>query len=225
MKVVCVGYFLKDRMLKAGYPDTNIRVIPNFTDLDVDRVEMPVSGIPQFLFMGRLQKLKGLDWLLRSFKNVKSPAVLNICGEGDEEQRLKTLVKELEMEHRVKFFGWIDRDTKINLLQSARALIVPSVWHETFGLVAIEAAACARPVIVSNVGELPHIVEHGEDGIVVDVGDIQLLSQAIDDLAIDYEKARQMGLKGQAKCKIRYTPHAHKSQLDEVYAGFVARYE
>jgi glycosyltransferase involved in cell wall biosynthesis len=221
MKIVSVGHFLKNRMVKAGYPGEKIRVIPNFTDMNMDPdtgAALP-AGVPEFLFMGRLEKLKGVDWLLRAFRNVAPPAVLNICGEGGEEKSLRELARQLGMEDRVKFWGWVDRDGKRKLLQAARALIVPSIWHETFGLVAIEAAACARPVIVSDAGELPYLVDDGKDGLVVKVGDISQLSKAIQDLANDPQKARQMGTNNQLKCKTLYTPQAHKSQIDEVYAA------
>jgi glycosyltransferase involved in cell wall biosynthesis len=218
LKVICVGHFLKSRMLKSGYPEQNIKVIPNFTDIDVDHVAMP-AGVPEFLFIGRLEKMKGVEWLLRSFEHTKAPYILNICGKGDEEPRLKALVKALHLEDRVNFPGWIDRERKISLLQSARAVIVPSVWHETFGLVAIEAASCFRPVIVSDAGELPYIVEDGHNGIVVPVGNIPALTDAIDALAGDAGKATQMGIANQQKYRELYSPAVHKRQIDEIYAS------
>jgi glycosyltransferase involved in cell wall biosynthesis len=219
VKVVCVGHFLKNRMIKAGYPDSSITVIPNFTDIDLNSVEMPLSGIPEFLFMGRLEKLKGVDWLLRAFKNVKTPAILNICGEGGEKQALKALAKQLGIEDRVTFQGWSDRAAKIGFLQSARALIVPSIWPETFGLVVVEAAACARPVIVSDAGELPYLVKNGHNGLVVEVGNIQRLTDAIEALAADPGQASRMGIHHQHNVQTSYTAAAHKNKLDAVYAG------
>jgi len=219
VKVVCVGQFLKNRMIKAGYPDSNIRVIPNFTDIEINNIEMPQDNVPEFLFMGRLEKLKGVDWLLRSFKNVKTPSILNICGEGGEKESLRSLARELGIEDRVFFLGWSDREAKIRLLQSARALIVPSVWHETFGLVVVEAGACARPVIASNAGELPFLVKNGHNGLVVEVRNIQGLSEAIDGLAGNRETARQMGICNQLIYRRSYTAAAHKEKLDEVYAS------
>jgi glycosyltransferase involved in cell wall biosynthesis len=123
------------------------------------------------------------------------------------------------LEDRVNFPGWIDRERKISLLQSARAVIVPSVWHETFGLVAIEAASCFRPVIVSDAGELPYIVEDGHNGIVVPVGNIPALTDAIDALAGDAGKATQMGIANQQKYRELYSPAVHKRQIDEIYAS------
>lgn len=218
-KIVCVGHFLKNRMIKAGYPGSNITVIPNFTDLEPIAVEMKQDGIPEFLFLGRLEKLKGVEWLLRAFKNVKTKSILNICGEGTQRAMLESLAAELGIEDRVKFRGWIDRDAKIALLQSARALIVPSIWHETFGLVVIEAASCARPVIGSNAGELPYLVKHGHNGLIVEVGNIQLLGEAIDDLAVNVGKAARMGIHNQQNVQTSYSAAAHKTKLDAVYAG------
>jgi len=219
LKVVCVGHFLKDRMVKAGYAKDRIRVIPNFTDILILGSEMASSSVAEFLFIGRLEKLKGIEWLLRSFKETRLPSILNICGEGTDEQRLRAMVKDFQLEDRVKFHGWIDRETKIDMLRACRALIVPSLWPETFGLVAIEAAGCARPVIASNAGELPYIIENGHNGLVVDVGKMQALSIAIDDLAGNPEKAKAMGLNNQQKLRDLYTAEIHMRQIDEVYAS------
>jgi len=225
-QVICVGQFLKNAMLRAGYPPERIDVVPNFTDIDPDDRENTPAGPARFLFMGRLGKLKGVEWLLKAMPGVTSEVFLSIAGEGPEEQALKGLVQELGIEKRVEFLGWIDRDAKIDLIRASRAVVVPSIWHETFGLVAIEAGACARPVIVSDAGELPFIVDHGFNGLVVQAGDIAQLSDAIEALSLDPQRASTMGRNNYERVKSRYNSKQHIAAINAAYAkALVCRVE
>ncbi len=222
-QVICVGQFLKNAMLRAGYPPERIDVVPNFTDIDPDDRENTPAGPARFLFMGRLGKLKGVEWLLKAMPGVTSEVFLSIAGEGPEEQALKGLVQELGIEKRVEFLGWIDRDAKIDLIRASRAVVVPSIWHETFGLVAIEAGACARPVIVSDAGELPFIVDHGFNGLVVQAGNIAQLADAIEALSVDPKRASTMGRNNYERVKNRYNSRQHITAINAAYAKALVR--
>jgi glycosyltransferase involved in cell wall biosynthesis len=221
--VVCVGAFLKSRMMIAGYPGSNIHVVPNFTDVTPESGWLASSGPPAFLFMGRLEKLKGVEWLLRSFAQVKTDAILNIAGEGQELDALKALAETLQIGRKVKFLGWVQGAAKLHLLRRARALIVPSIWHETFGIVAIEAAALSRAVICSDAGELPYIIGNGREGIVVEAGHISQLTHAIETLADNQETAGKMGALGHLRYKALYTPEIHLRAMSDLYESDVVR--
>jgi len=215
--VICVGTFLMSRMITAGYPDANIHFVPNFTDLTPEAEWCRSSEPPAFLFLGRLEKMKGAEWLVRSFAEVKTDAILNIAGEGHELDALKALVGKLQILQKVRFLGWIDGAAKLALLRQARALVIPSITHETFGLVAVEAAALSRPVICSNAGELPYIVSDSDGGIVVEAGQIRQLTSAIEKLAGDVEAARQMGVRNHLRYKALYTPEIHLRAITRLY--------
>jgi len=216
-RTICVGHSVKLKMVAAGYPDHEISVVPNFADVDADIKEIPLEGIPEFLFIGRIERLKGLEWLLRSLKLVRAPVLLNIAGTGDGEGQCRDLVKDLGLGGVVRFLGWVDSAAKIELFHSSRAVIIPSIWPEPFGLVAIEAAGCARPSIVSNSGELPFIVEDGKNGIVVDVANIDQLAAAIELLANELDLAQDMGLDSHRKFNDRYTAEVHLRKIEDVY--------
>ncbi len=223
VEVVCVGEFLRGRMIKAGYSGGNITVVPNFSDIESrEKVDRP-SGPPRFLALGRLERLKGFDWLLRSFAQVASTASLVIAGQGNEEGNLRSLSEELGIQDRVEFVGWTVGTKKVELIESARAVIVPSIWHETFGLVAVEAAAFGIPVIASNSGELPFIIENGYNGLVAEAGNVGQLAAAIDRMASNAALAEDMGRNNRLKYLRLYTAKAHIEKLSEVYGRAMRR--
>lgn len=223
--VICVGHFLKTAMVRAGYPANMIVVIPNFTDIEGVIDEPAHSGPPQFLFLGRLGRLKGCEWLLRAAAIVTPNIRFKIAGDGPDEVQLRALAAELGIADRVTFLGWVDRNRKQKLITASRAVVVPSLWHESFGLVAIEAAACGRAVIVSNAGELPFIVKNEDNGLVVEAGDVPGLATAIQALADDAAGASAMGRRNYQYFRKFYTAEAHIRAIDRVYAQALARSE
>jgi glycosyltransferase involved in cell wall biosynthesis len=217
VSVICVGRFLRDRMIRAGYQPERLFYIPNFTNFSDLAMPEPDIGTPHFLFLGRLEKLKGLSWLLRSFKLMSCYAILDVAGAGTYEAVLRKLVAELGLHQRVRFLGWTDDVEKSRLLRRARAIVVPSTWHEAFGLVVIEAAAQKCPAIVSDAGELPFIVDNDKTGIVVPTGDVFALAASLDLLAGNVQKARAMGAAARIKCRESYGPEAHIAAVSKIY--------
>ena len=138
-------------------------------------------------------------------------------------QTLRSLSKKLGIEDRVRFLGWIQGEAKLQLLKRCWALVVPSTWHETFGLVAIEAAAVGRPVIASLAGELSYIVKHNYNGKLIPVGDQKSLAEALNDIATDLAKAIRLGRNNRLEFLEKYQPGKHKDKIDEVYRAALRR--
>ena len=115
-----------------------------------------------FLYFGRLSKEKGIDLLIESFKNVKS--VLYIVGKGPEENNLKKLVNELNLHNKVIFLGFKSGEELNKIIYNSKAVILPSQRYENGPYSAIEALSLGKPLIVSNYGGLPELID--ENGYV-----------------------------------------------------------
>ncbi|MDQ2919496.1 MAG: glycosyltransferase family 4 protein [Verrucomicrobiota bacterium] len=123
---------------------------------------------PVFVFYGRLEREKGVDLLLRAFAQlcrVFPKARLRIIGHGLLWERLETIAAELGLTSTVEFFGWLSMTEIEEKLHDAWAVVVPSLWAEPLGLVAIEAIVRGVPVIASKIGGLAEIVEEGVSGL------------------------------------------------------------
>ena len=131
---------------------------------------------PLFLYVGRLEPIKGLETLFEAMARVPAPARLLIIG-GDQDEpenahaeRLRGLVSSLGLKSRVRFLGAQPQD-RLRLFYAAAAATVMPSYYESFGMVALEAMACGTPVIASRVGGLTTTVRDGVTGYLVPEGD------------------------------------------------------
>ena len=122
------------------------------------------------LFVGRLEKLKGIDILIKVMSTIETldSQLFVVGGEGNspEIKRLKDLAIELNVREKVLFLGSIPQEELVYYYGSSDICVLPS-YYESFGLAALEAAACGKPVVASKVGGLPSIVIDGKTGYLV----------------------------------------------------------
>jgi glycosyltransferase involved in cell wall biosynthesis len=139
--------------------------LPHFLDRVDDDWQAPAprpQEDPYFLFVGRLETVKGLHTLVRLWHQTKGVDLL-IAGAGNEEQRLRA---ETASNPRIKWLGLVPQHELGRLYYHALACIVPSVAYETFGLVVIEAFARKTPAIVRDLGALPEVIQESGGGFV-----------------------------------------------------------
>ncbi len=117
---------------------------------------------PYFLFVGRLEKLKGLQTLIPVFRRYRK-AQLWIAGSGTHEARLRQLAAGSDT---IRFLGYQSERALQALYRQAVAIIVPSIWFEVFGLVVLEAFRQGTPAIVSNRGGMSELIEESGGGFV-----------------------------------------------------------
>jgi glycosyltransferase involved in cell wall biosynthesis len=99
--------------------------------------------------------------LLAAWAQVKSPgARLVIAGKGPEEEKLRTFARDKGLSN-VEFRGFVPAEAKTDLWAGARFLVAPSIWEEPFGLVVLEAWAHGRPVLASDRGSFPEMIDAG----------------------------------------------------------------
>lgn len=206
-------------MVASGYRADNIDVLHNFVLPSASStVETPPVNIPPvFVYCGRLQPNKGAQWLIRAFSQTAGPSKLIIAGSGTMEQELKHLASRVGIAGRIEFTGWLTESDLQNVIRESTAVVVPSLWPEPFGLVALEASAAAKPVIASSAGGLTEIVKHGKTGLLVNPGDDAGLSAAIDHLAANPGVARRMGVEGKRWVEAEFSLHKHLNRLHEIY--------
>jgi len=176
------------------------------------------------LFAGRIVPEKGLDWLLKSLARVNPSIHLDIAGEGWDLERVENRAKSLNLQDRVTWHGWCDGEKLENLYRQSFAVVFPSVWPEPAGLITLESYARFRPIITSAVGGIPEHVCDRRTGILVKPNNIQGLSDAITDLAINFEKAKTLGLNGNGLFHEEFTLSIHADRLRKIYDAEIARF-
>jgi glycosyltransferase involved in cell wall biosynthesis len=207
--------FMAATMTAAGVYPERLRLLDHF----VDARRLPAKAEPggPVLFAGRLAPEKGVDVLVEAI-GLAGGARLEVAGEGPELARLQALAAELAP-GRVRFHGRLARDRLLELVRSATVVAVPSRWHENQPMAVLEAFACGVPVVVTDLGGLPELVEPGRDGEVVPAGDAPALAAALGGLLADPERALAMGRAARAKVERRFTPERHLRGLERIYRG------
>lgn len=149
------------------------------------------------LFVGRLEPLKGLDVLFRAVAALEDLGniTLNVVG-GDENSqekaRLQTLASRMKLTQNVRFIGSVRQDELPLHYNAADVCVLPS-HYESFGLAALEAAACGRPVVASQVGGLPAIVRNGSTGFLVEPKHSDTMAERLCELLGDDMLRSRMG--------------------------------
>jgi glycosyltransferase involved in cell wall biosynthesis len=158
---------------------------------------------PYFLFVGRLESLKGLQTIIPLFRRYRK-AQLWVAGTGNYEPHLRRLAGGSAS---IRFLGYRSGEELNALYRNAVAAIVPSLYYENFPLVTIEAFRQRTPVIVRNLGGLPEIVTDSGGGFVFDSD--QELETAMDQVLTDPSCRRDMGLNGYQAYKRNWTAESH----------------
>jgi len=193
-------------------------IIPNA--VDTSRIRPPEREPEDniILFVGRLVYRKGLHVLIKALQRIKGRDFkLYVVGGGYMEIPARMLAKAYGVEDKVEFLGVVPEDVKIELYRRAKIVVVPSIFNESFGIVALEAMAAGRPVIASRVGGLEDIVVNGETGILVEPGSEEQLAEAIELLLDDEPYRRRLGANARRVVEERYSWDVVLDRIVDVY--------
>ena len=182
-RFVAISESTRDDLVARGLPAASIAVV--HCGLDHDRYRPDPSQAkaeaPTLVFVGRLRRYKGLDWVLRSLPRVLErvpDARLEIIGDGPYAGALRRLVRELGLERAVSFLGFLPGPGKVARLRAAWAVVQPSP-KEGWGLTVVEASACGTAVVASDAPGLRDSVRRDETGLLVPYGDRAALADAL----------------------------------------------
>jgi glycosyltransferase involved in cell wall biosynthesis len=183
-------------------------------------VESPRRHPPRLVCLGRLHSEKGFDVALAAADRLADrwpDLEIVLAGEGPAREELEALARRGRLAERVSFPGWVAPDDVHALLAGAAVVPVPSI-HEGFGLVALEAALAARPVVASRVEGIPEVVLDGETGLLVPPGDAEALAEAIGGLLEDPARGAALGARARELAIERFG-------IERCVAGYIEVYE
>ncbi|GAB4401808.1 MAG: glycosyltransferase [Anaerolineales bacterium] len=189
------------------------------------------------LFVGRIEPLKGLDVLIQALALMRAqgvlaqhPACLAVIG-GDpnvspqamtvEMARLQEMRRQYDLQDVVAFLGRRGQDTLPYYYSAATAVVVPS-HYESFGMVALEAMACGTPVVASQVGGLAFLVQDGQTGYHVPVGEPEALADRLTALVSNPTLQQNMGRQA-AEFARDYDWHIIATRIQQLYEGLLGQ--
>jgi glycosyltransferase involved in cell wall biosynthesis len=214
----------------------DVAEVPNGVDVDLFRPGLDGLsvrrhyGIPDdarvILFVGALDRahhFKGVAHLLRALSRMEDhQAVLMLIGGGDLKDQFIALSGRLGVAKRSLFVGAMSHKQLSRYYAAADVVVLPSFPPESFGVVLIEAMACGKPVIASNLPGVRSVVSDGEDGLLVRPGDVEDLAEKIQMLLDDPQRRREMGERGRDKVEEKYAWPKIIPRLVRVYEEVLA---
>lgn len=210
---ICLTEFNKKKLLELKQiKEDKVFVKPNF-------VECTEKFIPeeqrkeQFVFAGRLDKLKGIDVLLEAWKQMgeKAPKLM-VCGTGPMEEWCRRFSTENKI--NVEFKGFVPNAEVLKIIANSKALILPTKWYEGFPMSIVEAFSVGTPVICSDIGNTGSVVEDGINGKKFKKGNIGELIKTVNDQDVAVERVFQ-------KYEEKYTENINYEKLRSIYMEIV----
>jgi len=197
----------------------NLEVVPNFID-ESNICYKPVTDTKILLYIGRLSKEKGIEYLIKAMPRIQEEiplAKLVIIGTGPEEKNLEKLVSHIEADRGITFTGWVNNSNLIKHIQNAEVVIVPSYWAENFPIVTLEAMANGRPIVISNIFGLSERIENDDVGLLFEAGNSKDLANKIIYLLSNFELVKTMSKKARAKIDEKYSAEIHYADIMKIY--------
>ncbi|HOS05007.1 MAG: Capsular glucan synthase [Deltaproteobacteria bacterium ADurb.Bin026] len=210
---VCTTEFNKQKLMEAGIEEKRLFIKPNY--LDITNIEPSVGTGNHIIFLGRLSQEKGLWTLIKAFEKIKD-LQLKIVGTGPLEHPLRKYIKENSI-NNISIEGFKEGDEKNNLIKNALFMVFPSEWYEHFPIVLLEAFAFGKPVIASDIGNMPLIVENEKSGLHFKAGDIDDLIEKIRILSQNNSEITRMGEFARKKIETYYTPEINYKILKSIF--------
>jgi len=206
-------------------PASQIVVVPHGIEPFARRPLRPGLGARpvRFVYVGRISPVKGLHTLLTALAQLSRPAdwELDIVGEAatKPEIRYRRQLMKIPLDHsRIRWHGRLDRERVGEVIAGGDVLVLPSIYHEVFGLVLLEAHSIGRPVVASRSGGPEDIVRDGENGILLEPGNVEAWAQALRTLLHQPERITAMASNiGPVR-----TIEDHVADLEAVYDRAIA---
>lgn len=210
---LCTTEFNKKKLMEAGIEERRLFIKPNY--LDISSIEPSYGNGDYVIFLGRLSPEKGLWTLIYAFERLKD-LKLSIVGTGPLEESLKKYIYEKGIKN-VSVEGFKQGSEKDNLLKNALFMVFPSEWYEHFPIVLLEAFAFGKPVVASDIGNMPLIVENGKSGLLFKAGNVDDLAEKIKNLSQDSSQIISMGIYARRKIESGYTPEINYRILKSIF--------
>lgn len=213
--------FTLGKLNEYGIPMEKLNHIPTFFNLK--EVNPVVEYKPYVLFVGRIEKQKGLMTLVKAFEGTDyNLKIIGFSNDGYEDE-LKDYLKDKQ--HNVEFLGRKSFEEIVPYLKSCLCTTVPSEWYDNFPNVILESFAYKKAVIATDFGSLPELVRNNETGLTFEYANTEDFRMKIKYMFEHPDEAKQMGENGYRLIESDYSPQAHYKQIDSLFKKVLKKYK
>lgn len=205
--------FLRNKFIEYGYSPEKLFYIPNYVKSEL--FEPCYSSGNYFIFFGRLIEEKGIETLIKAMRQVKGTD-LYIIGDGPLKDSLNTLINNYGLTN-VKIIGHQTGRALKDLIENCKFSIMPSEWYENSPFAVLESMACGKPVIASDIGGLPEIVDNNRTGLLFSPCNHDELAEKINSLIDDSHRLISMGKEGREDVNRKFNEKLHYEKINQLY--------
>ena len=207
------------RLSSAGFENSQVQVLPYFCPTAPLNEPRPLPERPTLLYIGRLSENKGWRYFIEALG--KLPAVVQGRMVGnftpEREAEVRRCAAAAGCGERLSLFPWAGRDEIVEHYRQATAMVFPSIWEETLGIVGLESLACGVPVIASDVGGVREWLVENVTGMLVPPKDSVAIVREAERLLASPEENRRMGEAGIELMREKFDPELHMESLVDEY--------
>lgn len=213
---VTPSLFLRSKLIEFGFDEKKVIHIPTF--IDSSKIEAKYTHDNYILYLGRLNKEKGVEYAIKAMRYIKDKAlVLKVAGQASdgELENIKNIIVAKNI-HNVELLGFRSGKELDTLISNAKFIVVPSIWYDNMPNVLLEAFAHGKPAIASNFGSLPEVVEDGVNGLLFEPKNELDLAEKIDLLNSNNQLIQEYGKNARSKAEKYYNSELHYEKLRRI---------
>lgn len=219
-KILVLSEYWK-RFFKKEFRNINVDILPN--GIDVDEFEVCIkknNAFTKFLFLGRLEKRKGVYDLINAVDIVvnscnRKELIFYLAGDG-EIDKAKKIIHDRKLSDNVKALGWLNKDEKKKILKESDVVVLPS-YNENLPMSLIEAMSCGKIIISTYAGGIPDLVKHNFNGFLFNAGDVQQLVKYILFVADNPDKMQSIGENNMETIRKNFNLETLSLKLNSIY--------
>lgn len=227
--ITAVSKYLADKTIQNFSSEQSIEVIPNFVDTNIyKKMDLPQlkkqiapEGEKILIHISNFRPVKRVTDVVKIFAEVLTylPCKLLLVGDGPDRKEAEALARELNLCDHVKFLG--SQTSLVELLSISDIFLLPS-QSESFGLSALEAMSCGVPVVASNIGGIPEVVNHGDNGYVAEFGDITRMAKYVIELFDNPKKYKSFSRNARQSAIDQFETSIIVPKYEELYKRLLA---
>ena len=212
--IITPSEFYRSKFIKDGVNSNKIKALHNSISINDYNLKTEDNGYA--LYFGRLSREKGILNLINAFSKLKK-GLLYIAGEGPEEETIKQIIKDNKLEKRVKLLGFLNKNQMTEVTRKCKFVVVPSIWYENCPYSILETLAIGKPVIGSNMGGIPELIDDNENGFIYKYDNIDELSNKMKLLFEDKKLVEKFSKKSKELAKEKYSRDNYYNELMNIY--------
>ena len=212
--IITPSNFLKKKLIEDGIPQEKIETLYNF--IDVEEYNIPTKDEGYALYCGRLAKEKGILNLIEAFSKI-DVGTLYIAGDGPEADKIKDTIEEKHLDKRIKLLGMLEKEDMKQYISNSKFVVVPSIWYENCPFSIIESLTMGKPVIGSNIGGIPELVQNGDNGFTYEYSNIIELARKMKELFTNEEIVKKLGENAKINAKKAYAKETYYDKIIKIY--------